>query len=192
MSRPSSIDRLPEEIKAEIGKLRMRGCTIDAILEHLRKLVPDAPSRSALGRWALKMDALGEKMRHSREIATALASHLGDAPESQAAKLNIELLHNQMMQLFLNAAEDDTEAMAESGQIALKGDPEGLMMLAKAVQSLTSASKTNNDFIAAAEKRAGERAKKEAVASVERVGREMGVSAGTLQAIRAGIFGVSA
>ncbi len=192
MSRPSSIDRLPEEIRVEIGKMRMQGCTIDAILAHLRALTPDAPSRSALGRHALKMDALGEKMRHSRAMAEALASQFGDAPESVAAKLNIELLHNAVMQLHLNAAEGDTEEMAETGQFALKGDPEGLMMLAKAVQSLTSASKTNNDFIAAAEKRATERARKQAVASVETVARERGITAETLQAIKAGIFGVAA
>ena len=192
MSRPSSIAKLPEEIRIEIGRPRMRGCTIDAILAQLRAMTPDVPSRSALGRWALKMDALGEQMRHSRQMAEALASQLGDQPESQAARLNIELLHNTMMQLHMNAAEGEEEGVAETGRFALQGDPEGVMMLAKAVESLTRASKTNSDFIAAAEKRATEKAKRAAVGAVDQVAREHGISATTLEAIKAGIIGVSA
>jgi hypothetical protein len=192
MPRPSSIDKLPEEIRAEIGRLRMRGCTIDAILTTLRAMTPDAPSRSALGRHMLRMDALGEKMRRSRQVAEALVETLGDAPESQAAKLNIELLHSTVMDLFMSAAEDETEGLDEGGIAALKGNPMGVMMLAKAVESLTKASRSNQDFIVAAEKRATERAKKAAVASVEAVAREGGISAATLQAIKAGIFGVAA
>jgi hypothetical protein len=191
MTRPSSIDQMPAEIREEIGRLRMRGCTIDAILTTLRAMVPDAPSRSALGRYMLKMDALGEKMRRSRTMAEALASQLGDAPESQAARLNIELLHSTMTELFLNAAEDDQDAMDPSGAGALKGNPEGLMMMAKAVQALVSASKNNQEFITLAEKRAAEKAKKDAAAAVSKVIAGRGISDALANEIRASIFGVS-
>ena len=60
MARPSSIDQLPETVRAEIGRLRQNGRTIDEILAHLRKLDGIAPiSRSALGRHLQHMEKLG-------------------------------------------------------------------------------------------------------------------------------------
>ncbi len=45
MPRQSSVDKLPEEVRVEIGRLRGLGWTIDQILEHLRGLIDRAPSR---------------------------------------------------------------------------------------------------------------------------------------------------
>jgi len=192
MARASSIDKLPQAIREEIGRLRMEGCTLDEILKALQAMTPAAPSRSALGRHVMKMDALGEKMRRSRAIAEGLAKELGAAPESQAARLNIELLHTTMMDLFMNDAEGGDDESDPIGRAALHGNPEGVMMLAKAVESLTRASKINSDFLAAAEKRASEKAQKAAASVVESVGKLRGVSAETLAAIKQGIFGVAA
>ncbi len=194
MSRPSSIDRLPPEIKAEIGQLRMRGRTIDEILAHLRTMTSEqTPSRSALGRHMIKMDMLGNKMRRSREVANALVAQLGDAPESVATRLNIELIHAAVLDLYLSFAEnDDDEGINDGGREALRGDPKGLMMLAKTLDHLTSASRKNQDYIVLAEKRATELANKAAAATVERIGKARGISAETLAAIKSGIFGVAA
>ena len=170
MTRLSTVDQLPEPIRAEIGRLRTQGCTIDQIVAHLRTLYGSTPSRSALGRHIQGLDKLGEKMRRSRDVAAALVRELGDAPESTAARLNIELIHSA----------------------ALDGNPEGVMMLAKALDHLSRASKTNVDFVAAAEKRAAERTKKEAAVAVETVAKARGISGDTLEAIKAGIFGVRA
>jgi hypothetical protein len=189
MSRPSSVDQLPEEVRAKIGQLRQLGWTIDQILEHLSGLVDRAPSRSALGRHIKGLDALGERMRRSRHVAEALVRELGDAPESRTARLNIELLHSAVLDLFMRAADGEDGSDAE-GVAALAGNPEGTMMLAKALDHLSRASKTNVDFVMAAEKRATERAKKEAAVAVETVAKERGISGDTLEAIKAGIFGV--
>jgi len=182
---------MPEEIRSEIGRLRMQGCTIDAIVAHLQTLYGKAPSRSALGRHIQGLDKLGEKMRRSRQVAEALVAELGDAPESTAARINIELMHNVILDLFMHSA-DGAEGVDDGGAAALAGNPEGAMMLAKALDHLTRASKSNVQFIEAAEKRATERTKKAASAAVETVGRERGISADTLEAIKAGIFGVAA
>lgn len=190
MSRPSSIDQLPEEVRAEIGRLRGMGWTIDQILEHLRELIDRAPSRSALGRHIQGLDKLGERMRRSRQVAEALVRELGDAPQSRAAALNIELLHSAVLDLFMKAA--DGEAVDGDGAAALAGNPEGTMMLAKALDHLSRASKTNVEFVAAAEKRATERAKREAATAAETIARERGISGDTLAAIKAGILGVKA
>lgn len=190
MPRASSIDALPEEIRSEIGRLRTQGVTIDRIIEHLRSLYGRAPSRSALGRHIQGLDKLGEKMRRSRDVAAALVRELGDAPESTAARVNIELIHSAVLDLFVRAGEG--EDVAAGGRDALAGDPEGVMMLAKALDHLSRASKTNVDFIAAAEARAAARAKSEAASAVESAARERGISAETVEAIKASIFGVRA
>lgn len=188
MSRPSSIDQLPEEVRAIIGQLRGQGWTIDQIREHLAGLLDRAPSRSALGRHIQGLDKLGERMRRSRQVAEALVRELGDAPQSRAAALNIELLHSAVLDLFMRS--EDGEAVDGDGAAALRGNPEGTMMLAKALDHLARASKTNVEFVKAAEDRAAERTKEAAAKAMETVARERGISAETLAAIKAGIFGI--
>jgi hypothetical protein len=190
MPRASSIDQMPEGIRSEIGRLRTQGVTIDGIIEHLRQLHGAAPSRSALGRHIRGLDKLGEKMRRSRDVASALVRELGDAPESTAARVNIELIHTAVLDLFVRAGEG--EMIDGDGAAALAGNPEGVMMLAKALDHLARASKTNVDFIAAAEARAAARAKTEAASVAETVARERGISGDTIEAIKRGIFGVKA
>ncbi len=185
MARPSTIDKFPEEIRAEIGRLRLEGVSIDDILAHLRTMQDGAfvPSRSALGRHVKGLEAVTERIRNSRAVAEAVVKQLGDAPESQAARMNIELLHTAVMDMFTGGG--------EAGE-AFAPDAKSVMFLAKAMADLAGASKKNVDFIAAVEKRAAEKAQREAATAVERVARERGLSAETLNDIKAGIFGVRA
>ncbi len=189
--RPSSIDELPEEIRSEIGRLRTQGATIDRIVEHLRSLHGAAPSRSAVGRHVKKMAAVGERLRRSREGAEALVRELGDAPASRTAQINIELMHGAVFDLF-NRADDDMEMVDKDGRAALQGNPEGVMMLAKALDHLTRASKTDVEFVLKIETRAAEKERREAAARVEAIAKDAGITKGTLAAIKAGIFGVKA
>ncbi len=178
MPRLSSIDALPPEIRGEIGRLRQAGHTIDAILEHLRTLVPDeAPSRSALGRHIQGMDKLRERMSRSRQVAEALAAQLGDAPEGQAARLNIELMHGTILDFYRIEDEDGTREPAT---------PKGVELVAKALDHLTKASKTNDDYMQAVEKRAKEIASE----AVDKVAAAQGMTAATVEAIKAAVFGV--
>jgi hypothetical protein len=140
-------------------------------------------SRSALGRHIHGLDALGERMRRSRQVAEALVRELGTAPESEAARLNIELMHTAILDLFMDDAEGDPDVPKKSMDIH---------NVAKALDHLARASKSNVEFILAAEQRATDRAKREAATVAEKVGRERGISAATIEAIKAGIFGVKA
>ena len=190
MPRLSTIDQMDEGIRSEIGLLRMQGRTIDEILEALRALKVATPSRSALGRHIQGLDRLGEKLRKSRQVTEVLARELGSAPESKVAQVGIELVHTAILNLFLNDAEGGGPEANKGGLEALAGNPDGLMKLAQALSNLTRASKTNMDVITAAELRGAARGKREAAAAVETIGRERGISAATLDAIKAGIFGV--
>ena len=93
MARASNVDKLPEEIREEIGRLRGNGHSLDEILAALRELDVQSISRSSLGRHIKNLDKLVATNRRSRTVAQALARQMGDANASQFARANIELLH---------------------------------------------------------------------------------------------------
>ncbi len=181
IDKPSSIDRLPEEIRAEVGRLRLQGRTIDEILAHLKSLDVEV-SRSALGRHVKGLAALRERMHQSREMATALVSQFGDQPDNKIQRLNLELMHGIILQA-LTATDED-----EDGEIKpVTFNPQEAKYLAESLAKLASAEKTDADRTL--KLRAA--AKREAVAEVEKVAKQEGLSKATLDRIRAGILGVS-
>lgn len=194
MKTPSTVDRLPEEIRAEIGALRQQGLTIDEILTHLRHLGAVQISRSALGRHVKSMEVVGEKLRRSRMLSEAWAKGLGDAPESAAARMNIELIHSLMLDMMLGAGDSDTgsdDAGSEaSARAALLNNPMAAMLMAKAMDHLTKASRQDVEFIKSVETRAEQKALRQAAKAVDSVAREKGLSGETIKAIKEKIFGV--
>ncbi len=191
MARHSSIERLPEPLREAIAQLRQAGRTIDEITAHLRAMTEEAPSRSAIGRHVKKMDFVAERMRRSRQVAEALVAELGDAPESRTARLNIELIHSAVMDLFMNAETGDEGDADAEGRAAVAGNPQGVMLLAKAVDHLSRARRSDADAVRIAEQRAEKKAKEKAVGAVEVAARARGLSAETIEAIKAGILGVA-
>ncbi|OUJ01536.1 DUF3486 family protein [Acetobacter cibinongensis] len=186
MARPSSVDQLEPEIRDEIGRLRGNGHTLDEILAALRELDVTSISRSALGRHVQSMEKVGQKLRHSRNIAEALVRQLGDAPASRSAQLNIELLHSVILDLNL-ASEEKADA---DGLAALKGNPEGIMLLAKAIDHLTKSSKADIDNQQQIEARVEKRLKAQAEQHVVSEAKKRGISAETVKALMEGAFGV--
>jgi flagellar biosynthesis/type III secretory pathway protein FliH len=63
-------------------------------------------------------------------------------------------------------------------------------LFAEAVERLTKASRHNQEFVERIEKRATERARQDAAKSAEATGREKGLSAETIDAIKRNILGV--
>ncbi len=181
IDKPSSIDRLPEEIRSEVGRLRLQGRTIDEILAHLKSLDVEV-SRSALGRHVKGLAALRERMHQSREMATALVSQFGDQPDNKLQRLNLELMHGVIMQTITATGEDED---GEPKPVTFC--PEDARFLADALAKLATAEKTNADRTL----RLKAEAKKEAVAEVEKVAKQEGLSTDTLNRIRAGILGVA-
>jgi hypothetical protein len=189
MARPSTIARLPGEIREAIGRLRDQGRTLDEILKHLEGMEVTV-SRSALGRHVQQMDKVGERLRRSRAISEVLVRQLGDAPESQTARLNIEMMHSFLFD-FLASAEEGAEEGSEAA-LAHVRDPKSVALMAEAVQRLTTASRNNADYVARLEDRAAAKAKAGAARAAEAVAREKGLSADTVRAIKASILGVAA
>ncbi len=185
MARPSKIDRLPSEIRDQIGSLRERGFTLDEIMEHLHHLDGVAPgslpSRSGLGRHIQGLDKLSERLHRSRTVAEALVRKLGDAPEGRQTRLNIELMHAMVTDLFL-AAEG-----GEDGQ-PVTLDAKTIHDLAKAVDHLTRAEDRDAQHILKLQEQAEKRARAKVLAeqaeALDKMGAKGGVSEDTKRAIR--------
>jgi hypothetical protein len=191
MPRPSTIDRLDRALREEIGRLREAGRTLDEILAALRTLDPEAGiSRSALGRHVQRLDRLGQRLKQSRMLAEGLARQLGEAPGDQVARVNIELLHSFLSET-LAAAEDDESATGQETRAHLR-NPKGAALFAEAVERLTKASRHNAEFVERIERRAADRAKRDAASAAETAGRQAGLTAPTIAAIKAQILGVRA
>jgi hypothetical protein len=197
MTRPSSIDQLPEEIRSTIGKLRQNGWTIDQIREHLVELYDRAPSRSALGRHIKGMDKIGERMRMARLMAEQLGRTVGDAKVSEAAQMNIELMNGTILELFMAHAEGEMDGIDEGGRAALAGNPKGIEAIAKAMDHLARASKSNTDLVIRV-KREIEAEQQKKLDAMERAatkdgnaGTQRGFDVDTLRRVRQEIYGIA-
>lgn len=180
---PSSIDKLPAEIREQIGQLRRDGHTIDEIKAKLDELAVDV-SRSAIGRHVKSLAQVAARMRESRAVAEALVSQFGDEADNRLARVNIELMHSVVMQT-ITAAETDEE----TGEVrAVTFDPEQAMFLARAMQSLASAEKTNSDRIVKAREIATAEAAKRAVTAA----KAKGLTGETVDFIRQFVLGSDA
>lgn len=135
VNRPSSIDRLPEEIRASIGKLRRDGRTIDEILDHLKQLDVEV-SRSALGRHVKTMAEIGEEIRRTETMARFIVDKFGDESDERVGRANMRLLQSALMGILAEARVD------EDGQrISLSA--EEAKSLSLSLQRLVSAQRTD-------------------------------------------------
>jgi hypothetical protein len=187
-SRPSSISRLPPEIREAIGRLRDGGHTIDEILAHLAKMDIEV-SRSALGRHVQRLERVGARLRRSREVAEALSRQLGEQQGDQVARLNIEVLHSFLADTMAAADDEDNEHRDEA-QKALR-NPMGARLFAQAIESLTKASRHNQDFVERIERRATEAAKREAAGAAEAAARGAGLNDDLIGKIKRAVLGLA-
>lgn len=164
--RPSKVDKLPEPLREGIAQLWHSGrYGLDEILRHLtdlsegrRSLLPpeldvavsvtadDLPSRSRLHAHLQGLDRVAEKVGRSRAVAEALVKRYGDEPESRTARLNIELAHSAVLDLFLadgaGAGGDGEDGAATPVTL----DPEGVMFVSRAIKDLASARKADAEL----------------------------------------------
>jgi hypothetical protein len=176
MARPSSIDRLPEEVRELIGRLRQGGRTIDEIILKLRELDVQV-SRSALGRHTAMLDKLGERLAQSRQLQEALIARLGQAGESRQTRFLAELVGAGMFQAL-----SDAESLTPGEQA----------QLARAVRDLGSALRADVDYTERLRGLAVAEARAQAAADAAASPAMAGLSAGTVEAIKAAILGVAA
>jgi hypothetical protein len=163
VARPSSIRRQTPEVREAIGAWRREGRTLEEILRELEETYGVTLSRSALHRHVQGMEKALERIERSRRIAEAAVARFGKEPESKTARANIELMQAAIQEI-LDADEDP-----ETGRVLAK--PMDAMLLAKAMDHLTRASRHDAEHIAKIRAEARKEAEKAMKARVDELCR---------------------
>ncbi|AFK54222.1 terminase small subunit [Tistrella mobilis KA081020-065] len=175
------MDRLPPEILDAIRGLRQRGHTIDEIRSHLDGLGVTDVSRSGLGVYIKRLDELRAQTMQARSVAEAVVDRLGDdADDDVMNRASIELLQGLILKVSLAGAGDGAAL-----------DPKELMMLSSAIKNAASARKVDADRVLQAEKRAADKARREAADRAGAAAKARGLTPDTAAFIREQILGVT-
>lgn len=115
MPKPSTIEILPPEIKAQLQAwLQDPRITQIEATERANSLLelaghPERVTKSSVNRYAVKMEEVGTKLRQSREVAQMFISQVGAAPQGQTGLLINEMLRAMAFELSLKMQEADVE-----------------------------------------------------------------------------------
>lgn len=189
MGRPSSIRRLPPDLKEALDAwLRDKRLTQAEARERLNEYLSerDLPpvSRSAVNRYAVSMDKVGERMRQSREMADAWIARLGADTSGRVGELVISMMTTLVYEINLKL--QDAVITPES----LPGLSRQLRELSLTAQRLQRAAKSSADRELQIREESRQRALEDAAEAAVREGAEKGLSAETAAAIKRQILGV--
>ena len=182
MSQPSSIEQIPEALRSELQKwLRDPAVTQKDATERLNYLLAEhgleiTISRSAVNRYARRMDKAGAKIRESRAVAKMWIAELGAQPQGQVGHLLNELVRTIAFDSVLKLGEGDTPVA-----------PKSLRELATAIQRLEQATTMS----VKREELIREQTKKQAAEAARNAGKRAGVNSETLKKIEQEVLGLS-
>ncbi len=182
--RPSKVDLLPEAIRDALHQmLRDKRHTQEEIREAINALIdqhelPDDMqlSRTGLNRYASRMEAIGSKIRASREMAEIWAAKLGSAPTSDVGKL--------LMEFVKTLAFETSMALAETEKTV---EPKALGQLALVAQRIEAAQMVSHKR----EKEIRQAFAEEAAATAEKIVSQAGLSADKAADIKRQILGIA-
>lgn len=181
--QPSSIDRLPKEIREAIAGARRDGATIDDLVALIKDMGAKA-SRSAVGRHVKSMSEIGESLRKSQAMAQFVVEKFGDATDDRVARASIALLQGAILELLTERPLDDDGAPVVISSAEAKD-------LGLSIQRLIAASTMDAERQLKLKKEAREEMAREAAKAVDKVAkREGGMTADTVNAIKAEILGI--
>jgi hypothetical protein len=116
MARSSSISKLPEDILEQLQELlrdpRINQLEATKKINKILKAEGEGPiSKSAVNRYSVKMEKVGEKLRQSREISKMWIAKLGAQPQGQMGQLINEMLRTLAfdLSLLMQSQEVDSE-----------------------------------------------------------------------------------
>ncbi|MBF0426967.1 MAG: DUF3486 family protein [Magnetococcales bacterium] len=179
--RRSSLSRLPADIRELIDKLLAEGVetrkNILAILNRELDRKGDKPiSKSALNRYAQRMEEIGLKMAQAREVARVWIEHLESEPPGDLGKLLNEVVRTLAFDFATRAAEGDEPV-----------DHQVLRSLAATIERLEQASRIREDRDRLLRREITEQAANQAKATARRAG----ISQKTISEIERDILGLA-
>lgn len=182
MARPSTIEQLPTDVLEKLQELlrdprvsQLQATDeINAILE--RTQAGASVSKSAVNRYAKRMEKVGARLRESREVAKMWIGQFGAAPQGEVGKLLNEVIRNLAFETTMHLADGEEPA-----------DPKLLSTLALAVQRLEASATDNLKRDAEIKRQAATEAAEAAAKSMTR----QGMSKDTVDAIKRDILGIA-
>ena len=168
--RMSRIQKLPAKIKQTLDQLLASGVAQKSILEQLKPLLTQAGERplsaAGLNRYASKMEAMGRRIRESREVAEVWTAKFGDQPSSQLSQHIINMLRHMAFEFTLNS----DNVVDEDGNPVI--DPAAMAKLAMVVQQLERAAELSTRR----EKELRQAWQEEAQKKLKKSGKQAGLS----------------
>jgi Protein of unknown function (DUF3486) len=174
----STIDALPDEILTLIYDLLVRRFSVTRITNKLHELGEEDISRSAVGRWAKIKRSQIERQAQMQDMATGFAKGLNPDDEGKDTTMLTAIVRRAIFTL-LNAIDpaDDDQFKAKAIE---------LQQLSKSLESLAKADHTSMSRIYTIRKEE----RLEMAAKFEKSAIKRGISAETIQGIRAEILGL--
>jgi hypothetical protein len=175
----SSIDRLPDDVRKQLqAMLRDPRVTQLEATARINEILdadghPERLSKSAVNRYAVRMEEVGAKIREAREVSRMWIGELGSEPAGEVGKLLNEMVRALAFDLTSSIYEGE-------GPV----DPKTLKNLAISVHRLEQAAERNVRL----EREIRQRAKAEAAEAVESEAKRQGASAATIDSLRAAIM----
>lgn len=178
MSRRSSIDSLPEEVRRWLDRaLSKNGFAQYQLLEQALRSKGHSISKSAINRYGQKLERRLAAIKASTEAAKLLADASPDGQDSRSEAL-VAMVQTELFETLINLQEA-TEEDVDAG--------ERLKMLsnaAKNIATLTRSSVNLKRFQADVEERTRAALLAEQKEKLDAMGTKSGVTEGTKQAIR--------
>lgn len=188
MAKVSTIEILPPEIKAQLQAwLQDPRITQLEATERANSLLelaghPVRVTKSAVNRYAVRMEEVGAKLRQSREVAQMFIAQVGAAPQGQTGLLINEMLRSMAFELSLKVQEADLEDPEAMGATISQ-----LKNLALTMQRLEQSATINVKRETEIKRQAVEKAAEKMTESAQ----QAGVSAETIQRIRRDVLMMS-
>lgn len=177
MGRKSSIDSLPEKIRAQVNFLLSDGgWTIDQVVQYLKE-AGHPRSRSAVGRKRRDLSVTSAKLQQSREITETLVQEIGPAAtEGKHGRLLAQMLRSLVY--------DHLEKKIEDGETEIGA--QDFYYLANTLKQLSQGVRYDQDFEEKLIQRGREQAAETAVAAVQ----DAGMPGDRAEEVRKQILGV--
>ena len=182
MVRKSSIDTLPQRYREVLNEmLRDPAVTQLEATKRLNTMLEEDDReervyKSSVNRYSQRMDAIGEKMRQSRQIADMWIGKLGNQPQGQVGKLLNEFTRTMAFETALQMSEDKEPP-----------HPKLLKELSLAIKHLEEAASTNEKR----EREIRRQMAEEAATAVDEAAKQQGLTADSVAQIKAQILGIA-
>jgi hypothetical protein len=173
-NRKSTINKLDPRIQDAVNSaIKENRASIDDIVGLITSMGGEA-SRSAVGRYVKTQGEQLAKYREAQEVAKVWVDKLGKEPDGDVGRLIIEMLRVVSFQTLSNME---------------SAEPEDLMLLGNAIKNIAQADKLMVDKEFNVRKLVQAQAVK-AAEEVTKTARKAGMSAATVDLIRAQILGI--